>query len=107
MATHRHWSSSDATPVEAPVVTEAAIPAAVVTQATPASVWAWIYQADLYEDSITKLFAEESDARSHSLQYAKDNADEWDDDEDEDDQAGSFYEDASYHCIKRMEVKRS
>ena len=106
MATHRHWSSSDATPVEAPVVTETAVPA-VITQATPAYVWVWTYQADRYEDPIMKLFAEESDARSYALQFAKENADEWDGDEDEDDQEESFYDDAPYHCIKCMEVKRS
>ena len=107
MATHPHWSATPNAPVTWVVTETAGVAISAAAQPTPAFVWAWIYQADRYEDPITKLFAEESDARSHALRYAKDNADEWDGDEVEDDQEESFYSDASFYCLKRMKVKRS
>ena len=82
MATHRHWSSTDAPATETAVVAEVA-PVAVTPTPTLTHVWVATYKAE-YDDPEVRVFLTKSGCVDWKNQIAMDNWDLSDDDEDED-----------------------
>lgn len=112
MATHRHWSSTDAPATETAVVADPT-PVAVAPAPTLTHVWAFVYRESSYDDTEVRLFQSESAAEDAKLQYAMDNgdgptpADEDDEDSEEEDTSDyvdRFYEDFSCCEITRMKI---